>query len=243
MELLYEYRVFLLAGLWQTLLMSGVVALGGTLCSIILVTGMSAGAALIRKPAYALTEILRDVPLMVTVLLTYFVAPKIGLQLDPFWATCLAVSVWGGANGAQIIRAGLLSVSKEQRETARSFGLDSWKGLALVVLPQAMPVIIPPFVGLLTALMQATSLGAVVGAHELLRSGQILIEQTTISRGGTPAYLVYGSILVIYFALSWSISLIGRRIEAHFLKPYRIHASDAAPQRLLATETRIQTSA
>jgi len=243
MELLYEYRVFLLAGLWQTLLMSGVVAIGGTLCSIALVIGMSAGSSLVRKPSYVVTEILRDVPLMVTVLLTYFVAPKIGLRLDPFWATCLAVSVWGGANGAQILRAGLLSVGKDQRETARAFGLDGWKGLVLVVLPQAMPVIVPPFVGLLTALVQATSLGAVVGAHELLRSGQILIEQTTISRGGTPAYLVYGSILIIYFALSWSISLIGRRVEAHFLKPYRAHTGDAVLQsRIQAVETRIQTS-
>jgi polar amino acid transport system permease protein len=54
-----------------------------------------------------------------------------------------------------------------------------------------------------------------------LRSAQVLIEQTTISRGGSPAYLVYGAILVVYFVLCWAISVIGRRLERHFAKPYR----------------------
>ena len=242
MALLFEYRVFLLDGLRQTLLMSLVVALGGTLWSIALVAGMNARSPLLRKPAYVLAEIMRDIPLMVTVLLTYFVAPKVGLRLDPFWSTCVAISAWGGANGAQILRAGLLSVGKEQRETAAAFGLDSWKGMLLIILPQAMPVIIPPYVGLLTAIVQATSLGAVVGAQELLRSGQILIEQTTISRGGTPAYLVYGSILVIYFVLCWLISLVGRAIEARFLKSHRASA-DRLQGSIQAIEAKVQTSA
>jgi polar amino acid transport system permease protein len=72
-----------------------------------------------------------------------------------------------------------------------------------------------------TGLVQASSLGAVLGVNELLRSAQILIEQTTMSRGGTPAYLVYGAILVVYFALCWMISIVGRRLERHYAKPYR----------------------
>ena len=57
--------------------------------------------------------------------------------------------------------------------------------------------------------------------NELLRSAQILIEQTTLSRGGSPAYLVYGAILVVYFTLCWTISFVGRRLERRFGKPYR----------------------
>jgi polar amino acid transport system permease protein len=241
MALLLEYRTFLFDGFVQTLLMSLVVALGGTVCSILLVTGMTLKNRVVRKLSYGIAEVMRDIPLMVTVLLTYFVLPLAGLGLDPFWSTCVAVSVWGGANGAQILRAGLTSVGKDQRETAAAFGLRSWQALILVILPQAMPVILPPYVGLLTALVQATSLGAVVGAHELLRSGQILIEQTTIMRGGSPAYLVYGSILLIYFVLCWLISLAGRRIEAHFLKPYA--STKSLERRIHDIEAQVQTSA
>ena len=129
--------------------------------------------------------------------------------------------MWGGANGAHIIRAGLASVPNGQRETVHAFELDGWKGLLLVIVPQAMPIILPPYISLVTGLVQASSLGAVLGVNELLRPAQILIEQTTISRGGSPACLIYGTILVVYFVLCWAIAIVGRRLEWHFEKPYR----------------------
>ena len=94
--------------------------------------------------------------------------------------------------------------------------------------PQAMPVILPPYISLVTGLVQASSLGAVIGVNELFRSGQVLIEQTTLSRGGSPAYIVYGAILVVYFVLCWMISLAGRRLEKHFAKPFQRSAASAA---------------
>lgn len=220
MALLIEYRAYLLAGLEQTLLMSLIVALGGTGWGIVLTAGIRSPWMWLRGLSATLTELFRDVPLMVTVLLAYFVLPMVGIGLSPFWSTCVAISAWGGANAAQIFRAGLLSVGKSQRETAAAFGMTGLRGLVLIILPQAMPVIIPPYVGLLTALVQATSLGAVVGAGELLRSGQVLIEQSTIMKGGSPAYIVYGAILVVYFVLCRLISMAGARVERIFLKPY-----------------------
>ncbi|MCJ9751044.1 amino acid ABC transporter permease [Neorhizobium sp. BETTINA12A] len=218
--LLLEFQSFLLGGLLNTLFLSSVMIAGGTLFAVIFAAGLSAQSAWLRRPVYGLVECLRDIPLMVTVLMVYFVLPHAGLSFNPFWSSALSVSVWGGANGAHIIRAGLLSVPSGQREAALSSGLGGWKGLFLVILPQAMPVILPPYVSLVTSLTQASSLGAVLGVNELLRSAQILIEQTTIARGGSPAYLVYGSILIVYFALCWSISALGAKLERHFAKPY-----------------------
>jgi polar amino acid transport system permease protein len=126
--------------------------------------------------------------------------------------------VWGGAH---IIRAGLASVSNGQRETVHAFELDGWKGLLLVIVPQAMVVILPPYISLVTGLVQASSLGAVLGLNKLLRSAQILVEQTRISRGGSPAYLIYGTILVVYFVLCWAFAIVGHRLEWHFETPYR----------------------
>lgn len=218
---LLEFKSFLLEGILNTLLLSGIMILGGTFSAIIFAAGLSVKSGWVSRPVYGLVECLRDIPLMVTVLMVYFVLPHAGLSLNPFWSSALSVSVWGGANGAHIIRAGLLSVPIGQREAALSSGLRSWKGLLLVVLPQAMPIILPPYVSLVTGLVQASSLGSVLGVNELLRSAQILIEQTTISRGGSPAYLVYGAILVVYFALCWTISALGARLERHFARPYR----------------------
>jgi polar amino acid transport system permease protein len=115
-----------------------------------------------------------------------------------------------------------------------------------VIVPQAMPVILPPYVSLVTGLVQASSLGAVIGVNELLRSAQILIEQTTISRGGSPAYLIYGTILVVYFILCWSISALGARLERHFAKPYqrqqtKVQRPEAEPSVLPATILDVKT--
>lgn len=219
--LLFEFRSFLLDGLLNTLLLSLVMIAGGTGFAIVFAAGLSLPSRWLSRPVFLIVECLRDIPLMVTVLLVYFVLPNIGISLDPFWSSALSVSVWGGANGAHIIRAGLASVPKGQWETVQAFGLGGWKGLLLVIVPQAMPVILPPYISLVTGLVQASSLGAVLGVNELLRSAQVLIEQTTISRGGSPAYLIYGAILVVYFVLCWTIALVGRRLEAHFAKPYR----------------------
>ncbi|WP_114946045.1 amino acid ABC transporter permease [Microvirga calopogonii] len=219
--LLLEFKSFLFDGLLNTLLLSLVMIVGGTLFAVIFAAGLSMPSRWLNRPVFLIVECLRDIPLMVTVLLVYFVLPNVGISLDPFWSSALSVSVWGGANGAHIIRAGLASVSKGQWETVQAFGLGGWKGLLLVIVPQAMPVILPPYISLVTGLVQASSLGAVLGVNELLRSAQVLIEQTTISRGGSPAYLIYGTILVVYFVMCWTIALVGRRLEAHFAKPYR----------------------
>lgn len=244
MSLLYEYRAFLFSGFVQTLLMSLVVALGTTSIAIVLAAALRSSLRPIRTLGYTLVELLRDIPLMVNVLMVYFMLPMIGLGFGPFWSACIAISIWGGANGAQILRAGLNSVSNGQRETAAAFNFGPLKALFLIVLPQAMPIIIPPYVGLMTAVVQATSLGAVVGATELLRTGQILIEQTTIMRGGTPAYLVYGSILVVYFILCSLISFVGGRIESYYQRPYRGDSkADRIDAKVQDIEATVQTSA
>jgi len=219
--LLLEFRSFLFDGLLNTLLLSLVMILGGTLFAILFAAGLSLPSRWLSRPVFLIVECLRDIPLMVTVLLVYFILPHIGISLNPFWSSALSVSVWGGANGAHIIRAGLAAVPRGQWETVQAFGLSGWKGLLLVVVPQAMPVILPPYISLVTGLVQASSLGAVLGVNELLRSAQVLIEQTTIARGGSPGYLGYGATLVVYFVLCWAIAFVGRRLEANFAKPYR----------------------
>lgn len=232
--LLVEYRYVLLEGFLQTLALSLVVVIAATVVAVVMAYGLTRPSPLANRPVFLIVEVLRDIPLMVAVFLTYFVLPRIGIALDPFWSTTVSISLWGGANGAQIIRAGLQSVPTAQRETAAAFGLRSWKGLVFVILPQAMPVILPPYVGLVTALVQATSLGAVVGVHELLRSAQVLIEQTTISRGGSPAFLVYGFILIVYFLLCWIVSRGGQALERRFDRAGAARAgaaTDTVPER------------
>jgi polar amino acid transport system permease protein len=102
--LLLEFRNFLLAGFANTLLLALVLTAGATLCAVMFAAALSTRSRVVTGCVYSLIECLRDIPLMVTVLLAYFVLPKAGISLNPFWSSALSISLWGGANGAHIIR-------------------------------------------------------------------------------------------------------------------------------------------
>lgn len=213
MQTIILNQEILLQGLAMTLALTLCVLVVATVLASLLAAGMLSKHFWLRLPARILTETMRDIPLFVTVMMIYFVAPAIGITLDPFGATVAGLGAWGAANGAIIIRAGILSVPKGQREAAAALGLHSALTLRLVILPQALRPILPPYLGLVTQLVQATSIGALIGVRELLKTAQIVIERTTIMDGGLSPFTLYGAVLVVYFLICSALSLASGRLE------------------------------
>lgn len=218
-------RDILLQGLGMTLALMVCVLVVATAFASLLAAGMMARSFWLRLPARLLVETMRDIPLFVTVMMIYFVAPSIGITLDPFGATVAGLGAWGAANGAIIIRAGLQAVPKGQREACASLGLHRLQALWLVILPQALRPILPPYLGLVAQLVQATSIGALIGVRELLKTAQIVIERTTIMDGGLSPFTLYGAVLVVYFLICFALSLTAGRLEAALARHER-----SAPQ-------------
>jgi polar amino acid transport system permease protein len=104
-------------------------------------------------------------------------------------------------------------VPHQQAEAARALGLHTWQVLALVVMPQALRAIVPALAGLLTLLVQSTSLGALVGLSEFFRVGQLVIERSTVMQGLDPAFAIYGFMLAVYFVLCSALSAGTRWLE------------------------------
>ncbi|MFC7397927.1 amino acid ABC transporter permease [Chelatococcus sp. GCM10030263] len=221
MMTLIANREILLQGLLMTLALTACVLVVATVLASLLAAGTLARRAILRRPCRALVEAMRDLPLFVTVMMIYFVAPAIGIALDPFGATVAGLGAWGGANGAIVIRAGILAVPKGQTEAGAALGLGTLQRLRLIVLPQALRPILPPYLGLVTQLVQATSIGALIGVRELLKTGQIVIERATIMEGGLSPFTLYGAILVIYFVICATLSLLSSRLETSLGKHER----------------------
>lgn len=171
---------------------------------------------LVRTVARGFIEFFRDIPQIVSVFFVFFGAPEFGLQLGPVEATIVSLSLWGGANGAEIVRGGINSVPKHQFESTRALGLSGFAAFAFVIVPQALRPIIPAFAGLCTILLQSTSLGALIGATELLKSAQIVIERAAYFRGGMPGITVYAFILCVYFVASMVMTRGTKRLERIF---------------------------
>jgi polar amino acid transport system permease protein len=200
--------------------LSGFIFVMSVFCSLVisLLFGSVATARnpLLRISARSIIEFFRDIPQIVSVFFVFFGAPAFGLQLDPVEATIVSLSLWGGANGAEIVRGAINAVPKHQFESTRALGLSSLDTFAFVIVPQAIRPIIPAYAGLCTILLQSTSLGALIGATELLKSAQIVIERASYFEGGMPGITVYAFILCVYFLVSAAMTRGTKQLEKVF---------------------------
>ncbi|BCB21174.1 amino acid ABC transporter permease [Bosea sp. ANAM02] len=221
MELLIRNLPFILQGLQMTLTL----ALATLFCSTIIAFTLGTLATLrfkwLRLVVKIYVELFRDIPLIVNIFLVFFVAPLFGLDLSPFVAATVGLSLWGSANGVEIVRGGFNAVPKHQWQSAAALGLKTWEIYAFVTLPQALKAILPPFVGLLTLLVQATSLGALVGVTEFFKVGQIIVERTTTMEGWNPAFIVYAAVLLVYFVICSCLTWFGRWLERRLKRDQR----------------------
>ena len=120
-----------------------------------------------------------------------------GMRLSPeFAALLLGLSVYTGAFIAEVVRGGIQSVDKGQREAALALGLRPAAVMYLVVLPQALRVIVPPLTSQYLNLVKNSSLAIAVGYPDLFNIGTTAMNQT----GQTlPLFLI---IIAAYLALS-----------------------------------------
>ncbi|HSB77800.1 MAG TPA: amino acid ABC transporter permease [Candidatus Methylomirabilis sp.] len=203
---LYDAVLFL-QGVWNTVALC-VVGLGlGTL--IALVVGLSRASHLrwLSWPAGLYIEIIRDSPLLMQLYLVFFALPLLGLQVPIFVAGVATLMVNSSAFMAEIVRAGIQAVAKDQWDAARGLGMGYLQAMRWIVLPQAFRVMIPPGVGLLIGLIKDSSIISVISYLELTRVGQILTEKTFLS------FQVFGIVAALYFLLCYPLSRLALYTE------------------------------
>lgn len=214
----YSRPGILLRGLWITVEVSAlaivvgiVVGLGTGLCRL------SDNPAL-RWGAMTYIEIVRGSPLMVQIFLWYFVVgylidellKKAGFSaLPPLYYGVLALAIFAGAYVAEIVRAGIQSVSRGQMEAARSLGMTHGKAMRKVILPQAFRRILPPLAGQFISLIKDSSLLGVMAVRELTK---VTREAVTSSLQSLELWFTCALLyLVITFTLSLFVQYLERK--------------------------------
>lgn len=115
---------------------------------------------------------LRGTPLLVQLFLVYFGLPQIGIELNPFSASVLALGINAGAYIAEILRGGILSIPKGQMEAAQSLGLSYPTIMRRIIFPQAFRVSIPAIGNESITLLKDSSLASLVTVSELMMTSQ-----------------------------------------------------------------------
>jgi len=135
-----------------------------------------------------------------------------GLKLTPEFAALLAgLVIYTGAFIAEVVRAGIMAVSRGQFEAAQALGLNTIQTLRLVVLPQALRVIIPPMISQYLNLTKNSSLAIVIGYPDLFFVGRTIINQ---AGRAVPVFgLIMGSYLVMSLTTSFVLNIYNRRVQ------------------------------
>ena len=211
----YFTNLYLLEGaLWTIGLTICTLILGGMIGLLLAVMRLSKHKA-VSRTAQGYVWIFRGTPLLVQLIIIYTGLPQLGLvRFSVLESAIIGLALNEAAYLSEILRGGILSVAKGQTEAARALGLKPYQIFSKVVLPQALRVIIPPLGNSVNGLLKTTSIASVISMEEVLRRGQILMQQKF------QVLEVFMVVAILYLAMTTCWDFVQRRIEAYYDKAY-----------------------
>ena len=206
-------------GLPGTLRIAAAALVGSALIGVLLGTLLTLDSRLVRAPIRLYIEVWRGLPILVTIFIIFFALPSIGpaFQFDAFTAASIGLTLWGSAQVAEATRGAVDSIPHEQHEAAVALGFG-WVGRhRFVILPQALRRLLPPFVSLLVNIIQNTTIAQVIGAAELLETGERSAERLTFTTLDSHALEIYGAVAVVFFLISFPLTRLAAYLEKRLI--------------------------
>lgn len=206
-EVIPQSLPYLLAGVRATLLLSGTVLVTGTALGLAWGLLRVVPVVALQRLMTGVVEGVRSVPLLLQMFFIFFGLPALGVQTPVFLSAVLAMTLWMGANLAEVIRGAIESIPRGQLEAGVSTGLTYAQAMRSIIVPQALRRMLPPFVGLCTILIKDTSIAAIIGVFELTRAAQETIERTFRT------FELYFVVAVMYFLICFPLTSLSRSLE------------------------------
>ncbi|MCE5986884.1 amino acid ABC transporter permease [Pseudomonas sp. 5FOS] len=175
----------------------------------LLVWAMRSPSAILRRLAAFFIQSMRAVPLLALLLALYFALPSLGLTLSGYWAGAIGLGLQGAAYVAEILRGGLDSLHRGQREAAIAIGLTPFKAFTTVILPQVFRVILPPLLNAYVSILKDSSLCALIATDELMLAARAIASETFLPMH---VFLLVG---LFYFVIAFPLSMLSRVLEKH----------------------------
>jgi len=212
-------RYMLEEGLVGTLKIAAIALAGSTIVGITFGTLLTIKFLPLRALIRLYIEVWRGLPILVTIFIIYFLLPAVNpkLEFDALTAAAIGLILWGSAQVAEATRGAVQSIPREQHEAASALGFG-WVGRhAFVIMPQALRRLLPPLVSLLVNIIQNTTIAQVIGATELLESGERQVERLTapqpIGLGEIHAFEIYAAVMVVFFLISFPLTRLSAYLE------------------------------
>lgn len=205
-EQFVETAPFFLTGIGVTLLYTVLGALAALVLSFVFGLMSLSRSVAVRGFSRVVVEFFRGTSLVIQLLWIFFVLPQLGIRFEPIAAATIAFGLNFGAYGAEIVRGAVMAVPKAQWEATVALGLGRVRRMRRVILPQALPEMIPPFGNLWIQILKSSSLLYLIGITELTYE----VKQLQFDIGSLAAFSIA---LVVYFLIAQLLVLIIRWFE------------------------------
>ena len=210
--------LFGLGGLGLSILLAAIALFTSFFIGLLLGLGRLSKNPVIGMVSVLYIETIRGNPLIMVIFWVYFFSPIVtGMQINVFWSAAIAFTLFSGAYIAEIVRAGVTAIPDGQIEAAQASGLSYGKTMRFIVLPQALKMMIPAFVGQFISLFKDTSLAYIIGVFELTT-----VAQTINNRLMIYPFEIYTTIAFLYFACCYGMSLVARYLEKRYHPERRV---------------------
>jgi polar amino acid transport system permease protein len=212
-QLLLDNYPVLLRGLLVTLALWAPCFAAGMLLGFALALARLSRHAWLRIPSLGYIELFRDTPVLIQLIWFFYAFPIIiGVQLSPFTAAALGLTLNTSAYCAEIFRGGIESIVRGQWEGARALGMRHSAILRRIILPQVFRRMLPAFTNRGIELAKVTSLASVLSVHELMYQGRLL--SSTYYR----PLEVLTVVALVYFVIIYPGSFLSMQLERRFAR-------------------------
>ena len=209
-----HYNAFLV-GAATTAIVSAVCIAAGMILGLWLSFGLISPNRAIRRASAAYRSFWRGTPILVQLLIVFYLLPAIGVDVPPVAAAIIALTMNTAAFQAEIFRGGLLSIPKGQIEAARMLGIGILSIRVRILIPQMMRLVLPALVNETISILKNSSLISVIAVTELMRTSQQVV---SVTYRPLETYMIAA---VIYLAMN----LVLARAGAWFEKRHAVAAA------------------
>ena len=199
----------LIKGLFVTLQIAAVAGLLGLAIGLVTALLRLSGSIMGTAIAWCYIEVIRNTPILVQMLIMYFIIAAV-LGISREWAGILCLALYEGAFAAEIVRGSIVAVRKGQWEAGRSLGFSSAQLYRDIVLPQAVPLMLPPLGGVLVNLVKHSAVVSVIAVFDLTTQARTLVSDTFM------AFEIWLTTAAIYLTVTITLSLGVAWLERRF---------------------------
>jgi polar amino acid transport system permease protein len=206
----FSFWVILKNLIWATqwtVILSLIAFVGGGIVGLILLFLRTSQVKWLEVPTKLYIEFFQGTPLLMQLFLFFFGVALFGIEVSPWMAAGLALTLWTSAFLTEIWRGCVEAIPKGQWEASGSLAMSYIEQMRYVILPQAMRIAIAPTVGFSVQVIKGTALASIIGFVELTKAGTMLNNATF------RPFLVYALVALIYFCLCFPLSWYAKRLE------------------------------